>query len=221
MTAEIVPGYFHPLTASSDWRIVEHLGTAWAGVVVNVADGPGSSRTPDVEYVGQLRRLAERGIRALGYVDLGYGARPEDDIWIDVARWRQAYGISDLFLDRFPVVGEEFTRGLIVSMRAAGAGFIAANPGVHPLRPTPELCDVCVTFEGDWTAYRSLQVPAWIRNISAVRLLHLVYGVPVQHHGAVRRMAAGRGASVYVTELDGANPWRRLSGSLATSMSFQ
>ena len=91
---------------------------------------------------------------------------------------------------------------------------VVLNPGVptHPLYR--DLGVRICTFEGPWSAYRTLQVPAWARSGPRERFLHLVHSVPVRSLPAARRLVASRHAgAAYVTDLPGRageNPYQRL-----------
>lgn len=214
-TGAVVPAYFHPLVAPADWRLVERLGRQWACVVVNIEDGPGGTRPIDPEYVRLLNRLAASGVRAAGYVDLDYGARDGAAVRRDVATWRERYGLGAVFLDRFPYSPDADVAAVVERVRADGVSFVVANPGVHPAPGALVGIDVCVTFEGDWAAYRRLTVPAWARHDPPSRLVHLVHGVPPSASGVLRELADRRRTPCYATEASGANPWRRVSTVLA------
>lgn len=215
MNRPLVPVYFHPAIARQDWHSVECGGPKWRGVVVNVADGPGSARNVDLPWSHEIQLLRGLQIQVLGYVDVGYGARALEDIWVDVARWRMAYAVDGMFLDRFPVVPGQAMFDLIQDLRSAGAPFVAANPGVMPDAYVLTWVDACVTFEGTWETYRDLHVSGWTRSLHVDGLVHLVHSTPAEHHSDVLELAAARGADVYVTESGGPNPWDRVSSTFA------
>lgn len=208
-TGVVVPAYVHPQVGPAQWRLVERLGRRWACVVVNVADGPGGDRPADPAYVRLLGRLAASGVRAAGYVDLDYGARDGAAVCRDVVTWRERYGVDAVFFDRFPCSVDAGVAAVVARARAEGATLVVANPGVHPVPGALVGVDVCVTFEGDWAAYRRLAVPAWAHRDA--RPVHLVHGVPPSASGVLRELVARRRTPCYATQASGANPWRRVS----------
>lgn len=212
-TGVVVPAYVHPLVAPAQWRLVERLGRRWTCVVVNVADGPGADRPVDPAYVRLLGRLVAAGVRAAGYVDLDYGARDAAAVRRDVATWRERYGVDAVFFDRFPCSVDAGVAAVVARARAEGAALVVANPGVHPAPGALVGVDVCVTFEGDWAAYRRLAVPAWTHPDA--RPVHLVHGVPPSASDVLRELAARRRTPCYATHASGANPWRRVSTLVA------
>ena len=93
------------------------------------------------------------------------------------------------------------------------------NHGVHPDPGYAEHADLLGTFEGPWSAYRDLAVPAWARRGPRETFLHLVHSVPARLMPPARHLAASRNAgAAYVTDLPGTgpggeNPWQRLRGT--------
>lgn len=212
-TGVVVPAYVHPLVDPAQWRLVERLGRRWACVVVNVADGPGADHPVDPAYVRLLGRLMAAGVRAAGYVDLDYGARDAAAVRRDLATWRERYGVDAVFFDRFPCSVDAGVAAVVARARAEGAVLVVANPGVHPAPGALVGVDVCVTFEGDWAAYRRLAVPAWTG--SDARPVHLVHGVPPSASKALGELAARRRTPCYATQASGDNPWSRVSTLVA------
>ena len=215
----VVPAYFHPAVAPRDWAALAALPEVRL-VVLNVADGPGER--PEPAFADVLATLDEAGVAVAGYVDTDYGRRTDRAIRVDVDRYRSWYPqVRAAFFDRVAADQDLVARYRRVARtaRAAGLGTVVFNHGVHPVPAYAEHADLLGTFEGPWSAYRTLQVPAWARSAPRERFLHLVHSVPVRSLPAARRLVASRHAgAAYVTDLPGRageNPYRRLPAGTA------
>ncbi|WP_328423698.1 spherulation-specific family 4 protein [Streptomyces sp. NBC_00443] len=62
-----IPGFAHPLLASTEWGELTRPGTPLDWVVLNVADGPGAR--PDPHCLEAAGRLRNAGVRVLGHLD--------------------------------------------------------------------------------------------------------------------------------------------------------
>jgi hypothetical protein len=204
----LVPMYVHPVLDPVGWRALEGAAGRLYGVVLNAADGPGDA--PDPVFAEAAARLRRAGVRVLGYVDTGYGARPLRAAGRDLRRHRAWYGVTGAFFDR--VAGDErrlpYYRRLARAARLDGAPTVVLNPGVHPDPRYARVADLLVTYEGSWADYAAAEVPAWTAAHSPDRFCHLVYGVPRGLGAGVARTAAGRGAAVHCA-VPGLppNPW--------------
>lgn len=206
----LVPAYFHPALFPGEW--VRLADPRLSAVVLNVYNGPGSAREP--VFASAVDRVLAAGGRVTGYIDTAYGARSCADIEADARRYRDWYGVTDVFLDQVAAEPEALGTYQRISeeLRARGAGFVVGNHGVHPDPGYASLADLLVTFEGPWPAYTRMRQPEWATRLPARRLCHLVYAVPPGAYASVVRLARRNNAGVvYVTDGDGANPWGRLS----------
>ncbi len=213
----VVPAYFHPAVRPQDWSTLAGLAHRVRLVILNVASGPGTRRDPSFD--GVLDELRRGGIAVAGYVDTDYGRRPGADVLADLARYRRWYPAERaVFFDRVTSSADHVDHyaRLARAARALGTDTVAFNHGVHPAPAYAEHADLLGTFEGPWTAYRRLVVPAWARAGSSAQFLHLVHSVPRLRLGTARELAARRNAGcAYVTDVSitgrgEENPWRRL-----------
>ena len=198
----LVPLYVHPIEDPSAW---DPDGLAGATVVVNIHNGPG--RGGDAEYRAATGRLADAGIPMLGYVDLGYSARPIADILDDVNRWAD-YPMSGVFLDQSPTSPYGLGPVALAVRVARRAGLFATviNPGTPTDPVYRELgVPVCV-FEGSWDDYQ-----AWAGEGAMPGDGHLIHSVPPWQLEHARRVMAWRGAGFgLVTDRWLPNPWNGL-----------
>lgn len=215
----VVPAYFHPAAAPMLWQRLTTLTSTLRLVVVNVHNGPGVEEDP--AYRPVIEALQAAGVRLAGYVDTRYGRRPINAVADDVATWVRRYGVDGVFLDQVSsgLADLDHYAQLVVGVRAAGARFVALNPGTHPHPGYVDLANVTVTFEGGWTDYRNLVVPEWVWHHKAKRFCHLVHDVPREAFVLGLQLAADRHArSVFLTDGGGANPWDRMPAHLTAAV---
>lgn len=212
----LVPLYVHPTVDPGAWRTLVEAADLLYGVVLNVADGPGT--VPDPTFVAVAGELRAAGVRVLGYVDTAYGRRPTQAVVADLLHHRKWYGTDGVFFDQAAadarLIG--YYRWLARTARACGSRTVVLNPGVHPAPGYAEVADLLVTFEGSWATYRAAAaVPAWTSTYPAERFCHLVYDVPARLCGLASRTAGLRGAAVHcAVPGSGANPWQGVSPDL-------
>jgi hypothetical protein len=208
----LIPLYVAPSDAS--WDRLAALSPRAAGritVVVNPENGPGSVRRED--YARRIAQARARGVRVLGYVATGYGARPAADVLADVDAYRRWYAPDGIFLDEgAPDAGRlAHYRELAAALRAAALD-VVLNPGLVPDAGYLEVADTLVVFEGVPAEHDRDEVPDWIREAGPSRIAHLVHSAGDAAPAAARSTAVERGAGfVYVTDDGGANPWDTLA----------
>jgi len=207
----VVPAYFHPAIQPMDWLTLGGAAGAVRLVVLNMASGPGRQR--DHTYADTIDRLLDAGAPIAGYVDTDYGHRPSADLLSEIARYRDWYRVSSVFLDRVPSGIEHVPRyrALAAACRRAGMDLVAFNHGTHPVWDYAEHADLLGTFEGPFRSFAELDVPSWVHDFPPGRFFHLLYDCPPTLVRTVGRLATERNVGcVYRTEATGANPWRGL-----------
>jgi hypothetical protein len=183
-------------------------------VVVNPASGPGTSRS--AAYAEAVRRAQEAGMRVLGYVATGYGARGVAEVGANVDRYAAWYGVDGILLDEAAGSAELLAHYRALASRARGDGrLVVLNPGVVPTREYFDLADVVVTFEGPASSYGSAlaRMPVWLQTLPAGRIAHLVYGAAWSEARGVA-LAGAHAGYVYVNSGALPNPWRTLPSYL-------
>jgi hypothetical protein len=207
----IVPAYFHPASHPDEWAWLAERAAQIRLVVLNLADGPGSS--PDAAVFPVLDRLQSAGVSVAGYVDTNYGQRPANEALADLARYQDWYKVAGVFFDRAAAAAEllGYYARLARGARQLGAQVVALNHGTHPVEAYADHADLLGTFEGPWHAYLDLAVPRWARSRPAGQFYHLPHSVPPESFGDAFWLAARRNAGgVCVTDHGGPNPWGRL-----------
>jgi len=207
----IVPAYFHPGSRPAEWAWLAGQAEQVRLVVLNLADGPGT--TPDAVVRQAVGRLHEAGVPVAGYVDTNYGLRPPGEALADLGRYLDWYQVTGVFFDRAPTGAEYLAHyaDLAEGARRLGAREVALNHGAHPVEAYAQHADLLGTFEGPWPAYLDLAIPRWARSRPAAQFYHLPHSVPAGSFGDARWLAARRNAGcVYITDRGGPNPWDRL-----------
>jgi len=202
----LLPLYVYPADDPDAWAgaaAVAAQGTELT-VIVNVHNGPGGRYDPAYGYA--TATLAASGVPLLGYVDLGYAARPLRAVHADIAAWRW-YPIGGVFFDQVP--SDASALGWVGLAVAPVRGRVVLNPGTRPHPGYAALADVVCTYEGPWPRYRATPAEADWPNAA-----HLVYGVPPEDLPAATRRIYRRVVHGLVTDLDGPNPYRGLPAHL-------
>jgi hypothetical protein len=215
----VVPAYFHPLAAPKPWRRLAASAPITRLVIVNVHNGPGTAL--DESYLAATHALRIHQVSTAGYVDTDYGRRPVADVVADVRSYLRWYGIEGVFLDQVSsgITELDHYEEYVLAVRAAGARFVALNPGTHPHPGYIDLANLTVTFEGTWFDYRGLALPGWVRDYPSGRFCHLVHSVPQEAFTAALQLASQRNVrSVFLTDGCGDNPWDRFPISLTTAL---
>ncbi|CAM5549883.1 MULTISPECIES: spherulation-specific family 4 protein [Streptomyces] len=211
MSTLLVPYYEHPSVRPAEWDAIVAAAPRLHGVVLNPASGPGEA--PDPAFAEVAARLRAAEVRVLGYTDTDYGRRPYADVARDLERYRDWYATDGAFLDQAAAGPEEFAhyRRLAGAAWAAGCATLVLNHGTPPHPCYARIADVVVTFEGDWTTYRTRPPQPW--PVTGARQCHLVHGVPpgVDLAGPARE----RGATVHcAVPGTGDHPWGTLPHTL-------
>ncbi|GHB26466.1 hypothetical protein GCM10010331_10880 [Streptomyces xanthochromogenes] len=173
MSKLLVPYYEHPAERPDAWDALIAAAPSLYGVVLNPADGPGSS--PDEAFAAVAGRLRSAGVRVLGYVDTAYGRRPPQDVVREAARHHAWYGVHGLFLDQAATSARQlpYYADLRTALAATHDTYVTLvlNHGAVPHAGYARIADLLVTFEGPWSAYRPSGPPG-------PDTCHLVYEAP-------------------------------------------
>lgn len=181
-------------------------------VVINPANGPGRAAHP--AYRRAVEVAHANGLQVLGYVATRWGRRRLSDVTAEAAHHAAWYGTDGVFLDEAASAPEEVDvyREMTEGVASVGADIVVLNPGVVPAPGYFGIADAVVTYEGPLSTYRAAQEqsPAWLSEVPASRIAHLVYDVPPGRIGDVLRLARHAGY-VYATTGVPPNPWRVLT----------
>ncbi len=193
----LVPAYFYPAAAGSDWDRLTAAVRQGVSVtaIVNPASGPGSASNAD--YAAAIRAFRAAGGKVLGYVPSGYiGRAPNagsscqpsrgsaysaNDVVACAARYQAYYSIDGIFVDEmgFPAGGAPEPE-LVTFYTAVFDGITAVNkrwevfgnPGVNPPEALLRRGDsggahVIVSFENVASAFAGSTRPDWAGRYKA------------------------------------------------------
>lgn len=205
-----VPAYVDPKD-SNYWQALIDGAPKVRDVIVNPNSGPGATKSErHVELVGKLQNA---GIRVLGYVMTGWGERDPEAVTLEIDRWREWYGVENIFLDEAASKPAEIGTYAGYAAKVHGTGGLAVlNPGIIPDRGYFEFADAVVTFEDPFTAYfTAKEPPEWLGTYTGTEVWHIVSGAPQDRLGDVLNRAREQGAEyIYVTDDEEPNPYDSL-----------
>ncbi len=213
----LVPAYFYPSEEGlAAWkRLIATADKAPVPIVaiVNPHNGPGTAVDPNYQEI--FRLMARSKLTPIGYVKLGYGKRPADEVNADVDRWLTFYpGVRGIFFDEqpsdaalAPLVRNCFSYARVKIRK----GVFYSNPGtvcagVFRRRRRPD-----ALFVRESRGFRRLSVAADRGAVGPGRVAVLLYDVkPADAARRFRQALQKQAGTVYVTDAAGANPWDRL-----------
>lgn len=205
-----VPAYVNP-EDTAYWQSLIDAVPKVRDVIVNPGSGPGTAVSQP--YVQLVKTLRDAGIEVLGYVHTEYGARDPALVNGEVARWREWYGVDDIFFDEASADAEGVAA---YSAYAAtvhdGGGTVVLNPGLIPDRAYFEFADAIVTFEDPFGSYlNSKEPPEWLRSQTRTEVWHILSGAPQNRLGEVVDRAREHGVDhIYITDDAEPNPYDTL-----------
>ena len=203
-----VPAYVAP--DSADWDVLSAVEPPPGYVVLNPASGPGATEVAGYRRRAETVRAA--GVTPLGYVATGYGRRPVAEVLAEIDRWRQWYGVVDVFLDEVPSgAAESAPTARYADAIRSFDGQVVLNPGVVPDPVYLELADVVVTFEGTAAEYAEAAPDPFA---GSARRWHLVHSAPGDVAPIVAAAREGGASFLYVTEQGMPNPWGTVTASV-------
>lgn len=209
----VVPAYFD---ADSSWSQVSATRPPPANLILDLPNGVGAGTAPDPRFQALVRQAKSAGLTILGYSSTVDGARPAADVEADARHYRDWYGVTRIFLDRVTGQSAQFAYYQQLSSyvhQLDGSSSVWMNPGAYPDQDYMSLGDVVMVFEGTYSQYLALQVPAWASGYSPSRFAHTIYATPGTDLANALQLAQRRRAMhVYVTDLTGANPYNALPG---------
>ena len=116
--------------------------------VVNPSNGPGGSQSS--AYTSGIAGLVSAGIRVIGYVATGYGARSQATVQADIDRWKSFYpAVSGIFFDEQSNAAANVTFYRSLSQYAKGQGltYTVGNPGTDTSESYVGVLDTMLIYE--------------------------------------------------------------------------
>jgi hypothetical protein len=215
-----IPAYFYPgeTPGSKHWTLLEKSGSTVGMVIINPEDGVGAQI--DQNYVTQIKRLRNLGIKPVGYVMTAYGARAFAAVQAEIHQYRTWYGITDIMLDQATYDGcgkVNYYRDLYNHIRANSSdATVIISPGTNFPECMMQIGNdvIAVTFEDTYATYKKWQPESWMANYPAERFWHIISTTTAKNlPAAVNRAKQNQAGWVYVTSDKGKNPWDTLPPS--------
>lgn len=205
-----VPAYVNP-PDTAYWKALIDAAPTVRDVIVNPNSGPGAALSQP--YVQLIKTLRDAGLEIFGYIPTKYGARDPALVTAEIDRWREWYGVDDIFFDEVPAVaaGIPAYAGYAATVHGRG-GTVVLNPGLIPDRGYFEFADAIVTFESPFDAYlKAKEPPEWLRTQTNAEVWHIISGVPQDRLTDVVDQARRHNVDhIYVTDDAEPNPYDRL-----------
>ena len=183
----LLPGYVWP-GDSAEWAAILESGPDV--LICNPSSGPGTAK--DEGWAEIIRRAQALGIKTIGYVPLGYGARPIEAAIDEIRTWRRWYPeVQGVFADEAPAAPLTYLRRVHGEARKADkTGLSFFNPGSMPFGLKLAMIalpgSVWCTFEGTAGTYLTLRpIALWF----ASRQCHIVHDCPTGDWDTLVRVA--------------------------------
>jgi hypothetical protein len=206
----VVPAYFYP---GPDWTQSTASSPVPKVMILDIS-GSGAGTAPDPNYQAAVEKAQAAGISILGYVDTNYGLRSVALAEMDIRNYKAWYNVKGIFLDEAAsgALGVPYYRLLSRYIRSVNPGAeVMLNPGVYPSEAYMSLGDTIMAFEGPYSSYVNLKVPAWASKYHPSRFAHTVYATPESKLASVIALSRTRNAEfIYVTGNTGGNPYSSL-----------
>ena len=172
----LLPAYFYP---GSNWQAALSTASAGSSFIVNPSNGPGGA--PDANYVQTVDDARASGAVLWGYINTFYASSPLSSLSIQIADYRNWYGITNIFFDdassSASQVGYYAAAGQAVRAEDPGAS-VMLNPGTYPNAAYAALGDTLVVFEGNYTSFLADRPPSWVASEPSSMFASLVSAVP-------------------------------------------
>ncbi len=153
-------------------------------------------------------------LTVIGYVHTSYGSRDPAVVKAEIDAYKTWYGVDGIFLDEVStdVAGVSYYRGLATYIKANPGRLVVLNPGTFPAEDYALVGDIILVFDDSYSAYVSVQTPAWVFNYPANKFWHVVYSVPTaqEMREAIRLSRQRNGRHVYVSDGVLPNPFDSL-----------
>lgn len=205
-----VPAFFSP---GPEWSAVAASSPVPATMILDITS-LGAGTAPIPAFQSAVARMRAKGITVLGYSTTSYGQRSVAQVEQDVRNYKAWYGVTGVFLDQASSSAAQlpYYRALNDYVHRVDPGApIWLNPGTYPARSYMSLGDVVMAFEGPYSSFAGLRVPAWASDYSASRFAFVIYDAADGHlSGSIWLAKHRRGGNLYITDGTGGNPYSSL-----------
>jgi hypothetical protein len=212
-----VPSYFNSTGDDAKWNsLVTTAAKVPTTAILNPNSGPGKKEDP--KFTAIVSKLHASGAKVIGYVSSQYGKRSLSAVIADINVYLALYKVDGFFIDEMTSDSKtahiQFYQSIYNYVKGLKSTYsVMANPGTN----IPELyaslptADQFVVFESNYKDYQQYQPASWQANYPKSRFVHMVLNTTAAQMPSVMQYAKTHGAgSVFVTSLNGANPYSAL-----------
>jgi hypothetical protein len=210
-TGTIIPLYSAP--GSGTWAAVAAAKQAHPSVpilaVVNPNNGPGTAAMSD--YMLGIQQLNAAGVKVIGYVPTGYGARTPQEVQDDIWRWKNLYtGVTGIFFDQMANQPgkEKYFGDLTGAAKGIGLDFTIGNPGSDTGPSYIGTVDTMVIYQSEGLP-QAAALGGWHSAYDRHNFGIIPYGVPSVDATFITQAKASCGY-IYLQDDRMPNPWDTL-----------
>jgi Spherulation-specific family 4 len=204
--AAFLPAFFSP----GGWTQAVSTRPVPRTMILDITTS-GAGRAPEPAFQTAVKKAQAAGVTVLGYANTSFGARPAAAVEQDVKNYKAWYGVTSILLDQAAADAGKlgYYRRLAGFIRSADpGGAVWLNPGIYPDQRYMAIASVVMAFEGPYSSYSRLRVPAWVGRYPAAKFAHTIYATPGSRLASAISLARSRHAGwVFVTDRSGANPY--------------
>lgn len=228
----LLPLYQYPSHWNANSYIWDDVAAAQAKVditaIINPANGPGASGTPNSDYQIGMQALRTAGVTLLGYVPTCWGnsqaqascynTRSLVDMKRDIKAYADHFAVHGIFFDEAATDSKQvsFYQELSGYARSLGLPLIVLNPGITPAASyvsNDVVAQSAVTFESSYAEWlQAIKPNDWTQTSAARQSALLVYDVPANAVSAVVNQALqwNYGYLYFTDDGNDGNPWDSL-----------
>jgi ribosomal 50S subunit-recycling heat shock protein len=228
----LLPLYKYPSHWNANSYIWDDVAAAQSKVditaIINPANGPGASGTPNSDYQTGMQALRTAGVTMLGYVPTCWGnSQPQTDCYNtrsvadmkrDIKAYADNFGVQGIFFDEAATASMQlsFYQELSTYARSLGLPLIVLNPGITPdasYVSNDAVAHSAVTFESSYAEWlQAIKPDDWSQTTVARQSALLVYDVPADALQSVVDQALqwNYGYLYFTDDGNDGNPWDSL-----------
>jgi len=215
-----IPAYFDPLTKS--WRLIR--STLKPGNII-ISSLLYSDDPPAQKFVDEVNYTKSLGLRVFGYVHTSYGGRNIDEVFANIDRFKNYWGINDIFLDNFLCSAENFNYYFRIRdyiRKNNGKIIINSCGGLRAGEYCMNFADIVNIYEGSYATYLTRTFPDWVLNYPPERFSHLIYETPESSlPNAISLSKKHHAGHVYITnDVLEPSPWDTVPPYWQTELSI-
>lgn len=207
----LLPLYIYPVPGAWDplFKVLDAHPSLNFTIIINPADGPGSSASPSDDYLTEVQNLTKfDNVKTIGYVRTHWATRNLTEVLNEVAiysAWseinsttdrRNPMGMHGIFFDETPSEFSQEAAKYLTTINQAvknAPGLLSGKTTVHNpgTIPDPYLndasTDITVSFESDLQDYNDIPAKLASLPLERSRYSFMVNSAP-SSHGSLRKL---------------------------------